>query len=70
VRTVLALLLAAALAPAWAQSPKDATSKPAAPKAPKASGGTAKAPARAHAKPSPEQIRKFNDLQKKQGAKR
>jgi hypothetical protein len=64
VRAALALLLAAVLSPAWAQPPAPAKPRAAAPKAQKP-----KAPSKAHAKPSPEQIRKFNELQKKQGAK-
>ncbi|MNY73650.1 hypothetical protein D3C86_2124900 [compost metagenome] len=53
----LALVLACALAPAWAQEPKPAAKK-------------AAKPQKAHAKATPEQIRKFNELQKKQEAKR
>jgi len=69
VRRALALLLAALLSPAWAQSPAPAKSKPAATQAQKAKTPKAKTPPQAHAKPSPEQIRKFNELQKKQDAK-
>jgi hypothetical protein len=53
----LLLALAVALTPAAAQEPKKAP-----PKTPK------KMPvAKGHSKPTPEQIRKFNELEKKQG---
>ena len=58
----LAIVLACALAPAWAQDPKPAPKKALKP----APAGSQKA----HAKATPEQIRKFNELQKKQDAKR
>ena len=63
-RTSLALLLALALTPAWAQAPAPKKPKASAPKAQKA-----KPAQKAHAKPTPEQIRQFNELQRKQGAK-
>jgi len=62
VRAWLALALAALLSPAWAQDPAPAhkeANQPAPVKAQKA-----------HRKATPEQIRKFNELQKKQDAKR
>ncbi|HEX5092438.1 MAG TPA: hypothetical protein VFV84_07070 [Burkholderiales bacterium] len=63
-RGVPALVLAFALAPAWAQPAAPAKPKAAPPKAHKPA-----APAKAHAKPTPAQIRKFNELQTKKGAK-
>ena len=63
-RAAAALLLALALSPAWAQPPAPTQPKPAPPKAQKP-----KSPPPAHAKPSPAQIRKFNELQKKQDLK-
>ena len=53
----LAVLGVCAPAPAWAQQPRPAPKK-------------ATKPVKAHAKATPEQIRKFNELQKKQEAKR
>ena len=58
----LAVLGACAPAPVWAQEPKPAPKKAAKPVPAKAQ--------KAHAKATPEQIRKFNELQKKQEAKR
>ncbi len=58
----LALALACWLLPAWAQSPPPAQKKDAKPVPVKAQ--------KAHRKATPEQIRKFNELQKKQDAKR
>jgi hypothetical protein len=72
----LALALAAPLALAQAPGPteqKPATRQPAKPAAapqkaqkPRSTQGTPKA----HAKPTPEQIRRFNELQKQQGGSR
>ena len=64
----LALALACCLLPAWAQTPPPAQkeSKKPAPVKPQ----KAQKPQKAHAKATPEQIRKFNELQKKQDAKR
>jgi hypothetical protein len=61
VRAWLALALAACLLPAWAQTPPPA--KKAAKRAPVKEQ-------QAHRKATPEQIRRFNELQKKQDAKR
>jgi hypothetical protein len=71
VRGWLALALACCLLPAWAQTPPPAqkeSKKPAPVKPQKAQ--KAQKPQKAHAKATPEQIRKFNELQKKQDAKR
>jgi len=71
VRGWLALALACCLLPAWAQTPPLAqkeSKKPAPVKPQKAQ--KAQKPQKAHAKATPEQIRKFNELQKKQDAKR
>jgi hypothetical protein len=71
VRAWLALALACCLLPAWAQTPPPAqkeSKKPAPAKPQKAQ--KAQKPQKAHAKATPEQIRKFNELQKKQDAKR
>jgi len=68
VRGWLALALACCLLPAWAQTPPPAqkeSKKPAPVKPQKAQKAQ-----KAHAKATPEQIRKFNELQKKQDAKR
>jgi len=68
VRRWLALALACWLLPAWSQAPatvpaqKKKAARLATVKAPKAQ--------KAHRQASPEQIRRFNELQKKQGAKR
>jgi hypothetical protein len=56
VRARLALALAACLLPAWAQSP---------PPAKKAAKPAAAKPAKAHRKATPEQIRRFEELEKK-----
>ena len=60
----LVLALACCLLPAWGQTPPPAkkAAKPAAAKEQKGQ--------KAHRKATPEQIRKFNELQKKQDAKR
>ena len=59
-RAWLALALAACLLPAWAQTPPPATKKDAAPAPVKAQKAQ-----KAHRKATPEQIRKFNQLQQK-----
>ena len=66
-RRPLALALALAAPLAFAQAPAQQEGKPAAQKAqktskPRGAQGTAKA----HAKPTPEQIRRFNELQKQE----
>ncbi|MDH3319776.1 MAG: hypothetical protein OEO84_08825 [Betaproteobacteria bacterium] len=67
-RAWLALALVCWLLPAWAQAPaptptqKKRAARPAPVKRQKAQ--------KAHRQASPEQIRRFNELQKKQGAKR
>jgi len=71
VRAWPALALACWLLPAWAQTPPPAqkeSKKPAPVKPQKAQ--KAQKPQKAHAKATPEQIRKFNELQKKQDPKR
>ena len=57
-RAALALLLALALAPAWAEAP--------APKKPRPAAQKAQPAQKAHAKPTPAQVRKFNELERKQ----
>ena len=64
-RSWLALALACWLLQAWAQSPPPAKKKDARPLPEK----TQKAQ-KAHRKATPEQVRKFNELQNKQDAKR
>jgi len=62
VRAWLGLALACALLPAWSQTPPPAQKK-----------ATRPAPVKAqktHRKATPAQVRRFNELQKKQGAKR
>ena len=54
---LLALVLALSVMPALAQDKKKEKAPPAQKKMPVA---------KAHSKPSPEQVRKFNELQKKQ----
>lgn len=61
-RLVLALVLAALVAPSWAQAPAKKEAKAAKPAPVKAQ--------KSHRKATPEQVRKFNELQKKQDAKR
>ena len=67
-RQALALALALLASLAWAQAPAQKDPKAAPPKAQK-SQKTQKAqpPQKSHAKPTPEQIRKFNELQKQGG---
>jgi hypothetical protein len=62
VRLALALALALLLAPSWAQAPAKKETKAAKPSPVKAQ--------KAHRKATPEQVRRFNELQKKQDAKR
>ena len=78
-RRPLALALALAAPLAFAQAPAQQEGKPAAQKAQKAATPQkaqktskprgAQGTAKAHAKPTPEQIRRFNELQRKQGGK-
>jgi hypothetical protein len=65
VRAWLALALACWLLPAWAQTPPPAKKKDAMPAPVKAQKMQ-----KAHRKATPEQVRRFNELQKKQDAKR
>jgi len=71
VRTRLGVVLATAASLALAQAPAQKEPKPAPPKAqkaPKPQNARKGQPAgKAHAKPTPEQIRKFNELQKQNG---
>ena len=77
-RPPLALVLALAAPLAFAQTPAKQEGKaapqegkPAAQKAQKASKPrSAQGSSKAHAKPTPEQIRRFNELQKQQGSGR
>ncbi len=67
-RAWLALALACLLLPAWAQNTPPEQKKDAKPVP--AKSHKAQATQKAHAKATPEQVRKFNELQKKQDEKR
>jgi hypothetical protein len=73
VRKSLALALVMIASLAWAQAPAQKDPQAAPPKAPKSQktqkAQKAQPPQKSHAKPTPEQIRKFNELQRKQGGK-
>jgi hypothetical protein len=69
VRRWLALALACWLLPAWSQTPPPPQKKRAARPAPMKAQKAQKSP-KAHRQATSEQVRRFNELQKKQGAKR
>ena len=64
-RKALALALATLASLAWAQAPAPEQKAQKAQKSQKTQ--KAKPPQKSHAKPTPEQIRKFNELQKQGG---
>ena len=70
-RKALALALVMIASLAWAQAPAQKDAKAAPPKAQKSQktqkAQKAQPPQKSHAKPTPEQIRKFNELQKQGG---
>ena len=70
-RKALALALGMLASLAWAQAPAQKDPKPAPPKAQKSQATQkaqkAKPPQKSHAQPTPEQIRRFNELQKQGG---
>jgi hypothetical protein len=71
VRAWLGLALACSLLPAWAQSPPAAHKKAARPASVKAhKAHDARKAQKVHRQATPEQVRRFNALQKKQDAKR
>ena len=69
-RTWLALALAACVAAAWAQSPPPAQKKDAKPAARAPKAQKAQKAQKAHRKATPEQIRRFKELEKTQDPKR